>query len=266
MKSVKKYDTSRTARKSVQSLDRALDLLEAFPKLGPELGLTSIAESLGLNKATAYRLLSTLERRGFLERSPNDRSYRLGVRLFELGAYYQNQINVRHMALPFLASLVDDVHESAFLCIRDGDDALCIERMEAEQEVKIFALRVGGRLPLHTGAAPRVLLAGLDYQEVEDYVKRSGLPGFTPKTITTHENLLKDIQTTLKQGYTLSIEDITPGIAAVGAPIWDYSGKIIASISVSGLSSRLDKARLKLLAEAVKQTAQRISRHMGYTG
>lgn len=266
MKSIKKIEPSRSASKNVQSLDRALDLLEAFPKMGPELGLTSIAESLGLNKATAYRLLSTLERRGFLERSPNDRSYRLGVRLFELGAYYQNQINVRHMALPFIAALVDEVHESSFLCIRDGDDALCIERLEAEQEIKIFALRVGGRLPLHTGAAPRVLLAGLENHEVEGYIKRSGLPGFTSKTITTREDLLKDIQTTLKQGYTLSIEDITPGVAAVGAPIWDYSGKIIASISVSGLSSRFDKARLKQLAEAVKQTAQRISRHLGYTG
>jgi IclR family transcriptional regulator, KDG regulon repressor len=264
MKSIKKNETSRNSRNSVQSLDRALDLLEVFPKLGPEVGLTNIAEYLGLNKATAYRLLSTLEQRGFLERSPYDRSYRLGVRLFELGAYYQNQINVRHMAMPYLAALVEDMHEAAFLCIRDGDDALCIERMEAEQEVKIFALRVGGRLPLHTGAAPRVLLAGLSCEEVEDYVKRSGLPAFTPKTIISQEDLLKDIQTTLKQGYTLSIEDVTPGISAVGAPIWDYRGQIIASVSVSGLTSRFDSHRLKEMADAVKKTAQRISRHMGF--
>jgi DNA-binding IclR family transcriptional regulator len=138
--------------------------------------------------------------------------------------------------------------------------------MEAEQEVKIFALRVGGRLPLHTGAAPRVLIAGLNIDEIEGYVKRSGLPGFTPKTITTLEDLLKDIQTTLKQEYALSVEDVTPGIAAVGAPVRDYSGKIIASISVSGLSSRFDAARLRELAEAVKKTAKRISRHMGYIG
>lgn len=263
MKSITTKKTAET-RNSVQSLNRALDLLEAFPKLGPEIGLTNIAEELGLNKATAYRLLSTLEQRGFLERSPYDRRYRLGVRLFELGAYYQNQIDVRHMALPFLTTLVETIHEAAFLCVRDGDDALCVERMEAEQEVKIFALRVGGRLPLHTGAAPRVLIAGFNMQEVEDYAARTGLPAFTPKTITTLEDLVRDIETTQKQGYALSLEDVTPGIIAVGAPVRDYTGNTIASISISGLHSRFDAARLQMAAEEVKRTAQRISRHMGY--
>lgn len=264
MKSITKHNHD-VAPNSVQSLDRALDLLEAFPKLGPEIGLTDIAEEVGLNKATAYRLLSTLEQRGFLERSPYDRRYRLGVRLFELGAYYQNQINVRHMALPALSNLVETIHEAAFLCVRDGNDALCVERMEAEQEVKIFALRVGGRLPLHTGAAPRVLIAGFTPQEVEEYANRTGLPGFTSKTITSLEGLFKDIQLTLKQGYTISIEDVTPGIVAVGAPVRDYSGNIIASISISGLHSRFDAARFREVAQEVKHSAQRISRHMGYT-
>ncbi len=267
MKSGSRNDSGDTDRQnSVQSLNRALDLLETFTKIGPEIGLTTIAEYLGLNKATAYRLLSTLESRGYIERSPYDRRYRLGVRVFELGAYYQNQVNVRRMALPFLSTLVEETQEAAFLCVREGDEALCVERMEAEHEVKIFALRVGGRLPLHTGAAPRVLMAGFQRNEIEEYAKRTGLPAFTAKTIVKVEDLIIDVEQTSQQGYAVSMEDVTPGIAAIGAPVRDYTGKIIASISVSGLASHFDEKRMNQLVDSVKRAAQKVSRHMGFTG
>jgi DNA-binding IclR family transcriptional regulator len=257
-------DTDR--QNSVQSLNRALDLLEAFPRLGPEVGLTTVANYLGLNKATAYRLLSTLETRGYIERSPYNRRYRLGVRMFELGSYYKDQINVRRMALPYLSSLVDETQEAAFLCIREGDEALCVERMEPQHEVKIFMLRIGGRLPLHTGAAPRVLLANFNSEELEAYAKRTGLPAITPKTLSNIEDLYEDVEHTLKEGYVLSMEDVTPGIAAIGAPVRDYSGNIIASLSVSGLVSHFNEDRINDLITSVKKAAQKVTRHMGYTG
>ena len=251
---------------SVQSLNRALDLLEAFPKLGPEVGLTAVANYLGLNKATAYRLLSTLETRGYIERSPYNRRYRLGVRLFELGSYYKDQINVRRMALPYLSMLVEETQEAAFLCIREGDEALCVERMEPQHEVKIFVLRIGGRLPLHTGAAPRVLLANFTAEEIEAYSKRTGLPAITAKTLSKTADLCKDVEHTLEKGYVLSMEDVTPGIAAIGAPVRDYSGNIIASLSVSGLVSHFNELRISDLIMSVIEAAQKVSRHMGYSG
>jgi IclR family transcriptional regulator, KDG regulon repressor len=249
----------------VQSLNRALDIVETFAIIGPDVGLTKMAEYLGLNKATAYRLLSTLESRGFLERSPNSRKYRLGVKLFELGSFYQNQINVRHIALPFLSSLMEETQETAFLCIREGDEALCVELIEAKQEVKVFALRIGGRQLLHIGAAPRVLIAQLDRNEIEAYANRTGLPKFTPNSISTTEDLIADVEQTRKNGYAISLEDVTSGIAAIGAPIHDYSGKIIASISISGLISNFDEKRIKDLVNSVTRAAKDVSRHLGYT-
>ncbi len=182
--------TSSGNQGNVQSVHRTLDILEVFPIYGPEIGLTRIATLLGLNKATAYRLLSNLEARGYVERSPADRKYRLGFKVFELGSYFQSQLEVRRLGLAFLREIVDQVHEAAFLCIREVDEALCVERVESIQEVNIFSLRVGGKQPLHCGGAPRALLVGLDDQELSAYAQRTGLPGLTPNTITTLDDLL----------------------------------------------------------------------------
>jgi DNA-binding IclR family transcriptional regulator len=248
----------------VQSVWRALDLLEAFPTYGPELGLTSIAGYANMNKATAHRLLATLEARGYVERTSDGRKYRLGVRAFELGAYFQGQLDVRRLALPYLTEMVEQTGEAAFLCIREGDEALCIERVEAEQVVNIFSLRVGGRQPLHCGAAPRALLSDLNDLEVQGYAQRSGLPKLTEHTLATLVELRQDIRQTRCQGYVVSDEDVTPGIRAVGAPVRNHTGKIIAAISLSGLSARFAPQRVDELARILVANTQRISRQMGY--
>jgi IclR family acetate operon transcriptional repressor len=249
---------------SVKSVWRALDLLEAFPKHGPELGLTKIASLLKLNKATAYRLLATLEERGYIERALENRKYRLGVRAFELGLYFQNQLEVRKLALPSIRDMVDQTGEAAFLCIREGDEAVCIERVEAEQQVNIFSLRVGGRQPLHCGAAPRALLSGLDDEQITAYAARTGLRASTANTLTTLDGLLQDVTQIRALGYVVSMNDVVMGIAAVGGPVFDHSGNVVASISLSGLSIHYDAQRISELASVVVTTAKRISRQLGY--
>lgn len=248
----------------VQSVDRALDVLEVFLNAGPELGLTEIAKRLLLNKATAHRLLSVLEERGYVERSPKSSQYRLGYRLFELGTSYQSRLDLRRLALPFMREMVQETGESAFLCIQESDAALCIEQVEAERDVQIFALRLGGRQPLHCGAAPRVLLAGMSDSEIEHYAAHTGLPSFTPHTISSLAALRMDVENIRAQGYAHSIEDVTPGIAAIGAPVRDYTGRVIASISVSGLLAKFTGDEVLRLTQAVIHTAKEISIQMGY--
>ncbi len=250
----------------VQSVDRALDLLEAFPQFGPEIGLSRIAALLHMNKATAYRLLSTLEKRGYVERLSESRKYRLGERAFELGSYFINQLEIRRIALEHMQIMVRETHEAAFLCIRENDEALCIERVEAEHEVNIFALRVGGRQPLHWGAAPRALLSGLSDSEVRAYAARTGLPKVTPNTIGDISQLLEDIHLTRERGYVVSMNDVTIGIAAVGSPVYDYSDRVVASLSLSGLSSRYGPEQISKLATVIVSTAGRLSRQLGSRG
>lgn len=250
----------------VQSVARALDLLEAFPKYGPEIGLSRMAALINLNKATAYRLLTTLEERGYVERSPEDRKYRLGVRAFELGAYFQNQLEVRRDALPHLQAIVEASGEAAFLCVREGDEALCVERVEAEHQVNIFALRVGGKQPLHCGGAPRALLVGMTDIELQAFAARTGLPALTSYTLTTLDRLFQDVHLTRRQGYVVSMNDVTLGIAAIGAPVYDYSGRVIAAVSLSGLSNTYTPERIAALAQVLVPMAKRLSRQMGYSG
>jgi len=256
--------TSNTSNASVQSLSRALDLLEAFPRLGPEIGLSRIAAELGLSKATAYRLLSTLEERGYVERAPGGRDYRLGLRAFELGSYYHSQLEVRQMALPLMREMTAQTGEAAFLCVREGDQAVCVERVDASAQAMVFALRVGGQQPLHCGAAPRALLAGMSDADVRDYAERTGLPAFTEHTITHIDRLLEDVRCTRREGFVFSQDDMTRGIAAVGAPVYDHTGSVIASLSLSGLSSQYDNQRVAVLGSLVAGAAGRLSRQFGY--
>jgi DNA-binding IclR family transcriptional regulator len=257
--------TEESSKMNVQSVTRALDILEVFPRFGPELGLSRIASLLHLNKATAYRLLSTLEERGYVERSPDSRDYRLGLRTFELGAYYQNQIKVRRIALAYMNEMVAGTRESAFLCVREADEAVCIERVEGNNEVNIFALRVGGKQPLHCGAAPRALLAGMDDAYLAAYTQRTGLPAFTPFTITRLDDLLDDVHNTRQQGFVISQNDASVGISAVGAPVYDHTGRVAASISLSGLSSRYETDQITAITRTVIDSALRFSRQLGYS-
>jgi DNA-binding IclR family transcriptional regulator len=257
-------DSKAAERSVVQSVQRTLDLLEAFPKHGPEIGLSQIASLLNMNKATAYRLLSNLEERGYIVRSADSRKYRLGLRVFELGTYFQSQLEVRRIGLYILREMVEQSNESAFLCIQEGDEALCVERVESQQEVNIFSLRVGGKQPLHWGGAPRALLAGMDNRQLEEYAKRTGLPASTARTICSLEALVEDTKLTRQRGYALSMDDVVHGIAAVGAPVYDHTGRVVAAISLSGLSIRYGPQQVSRFAHIVTEAAQQFSQQMGY--
>ena len=262
--SVKEVKNMKTEDSGVQSINRALHLLEAFPKYGPEIGLSDLARYLDLNKTTTYRILKTLEANGYISRTPSGRGYRLGVRVFELGAYFQGKMDVRRFALPYLRKLSERTSEATFLCVRSGNEAICIERVEAQNGNEYFALRVGGRQPLHCGGASRALLLGMSLKEVENYAAETGLLPLTPNTITNLSDLKKDILLTQKQGYAYSNEDVTVGIIALGAPIRDYSGKIVAAFSISGIAQSLREHMTELSSEIIR-TASLISTHMGYT-
>jgi IclR family transcriptional regulator, KDG regulon repressor len=173
---------------------------------------------------------------------------------------------VRRTGLHFLYEMVEQSNESAFLCIREGDEALCVERVESQQEVNIFSLRVGGKQPLHWGGAPRALLVGMDNRQLEEYAQRTGLPANTTQTICSLDALIRDADTTRQRGYALSMDDVVTGIAAVGAPVYDHAGKVAAAISLSGLSNRFESDQVDRLAQIVMDTAVRFSRQLGYQG
>ena len=251
---------------SGHAIDRTLDVLEAFLQDPGDPTIADLAETTRLSRRTVQRIVSVLAQRGYLDRDPDARHYRIGVRLFELGARFHNQLDLRRAALPDLTSLVEQTQQAAFLCIRDGDDALCLDRVGTRHRVRLFTLHVGERQPLHCGAAPRALLAGLTERELLDYASRTSLPGYTPNTIATAEALLADAAATRERGFVVSDQDVTIGIAAVGAPVCDHSGQVVAAISVSGLAASYTPERVGELADLVRSAARMLSARLGFRG
>jgi IclR family transcriptional regulator, KDG regulon repressor len=248
----------------VQSLVRAVSLLEVFARDKGDLSLKEIAEATGLSKSTCYRLLATLEEVHFVERDKSHTHYRLGMKLFELGLIVQRRMDLRRLALPYLVDLAETTGETSFLMIRDKDEALCIERVESTYPVRALALNVGGRLPLLVGGGQRALLAELPDDEVLRIVREKDMPHFTLHSPTDPQALLAELRRTRDQGYGRSWEDITPGVAAIGALVKDYTGNGIAAVSIAGIVQRFGPDRWDTLVELVKNSARQISLQMGY--
>lgn len=243
----------------VTSVLRSLRLLECFQPGEPELALAQLVRRGGYSKTTTYRLLTTLVRAGWLERTNG--AFRLTWRPFQIGGILLDSANVRREAPPVMRRLAEDAQFAVYLTVADGLRAVCIERIDRGQGLRVMDLVVGGSQPLHLGAGPRVLLA---YHEGDllPALLRQGLEMRTPHSITTAEALRADLAETRRRGYSISDSDATLGVSAVGAPVFDVSGAAVAAISVGGLAEPVALARDRLV-ELLVDAAGTISRRLG---
>ena len=249
-----------------QTVVRAFKILDTFQNGKPELSLKDISEIAGLNKTVASRLLNTLVYLNLVVKSNTSKSYRLGPRLFEYGNRFADQLDVRKLALPYMSEIVTKTMDTAYLMIRSGDEALMLERVEGEALGSLVGTRVGGRLPLHVGAAPMVLLVDLDEEELVALVKRKGLPSLSPNTVENIGSLLERIKKIRENGYTIAVEDPTPGVVSLGAPVHNYDGKVVAGISIGLLYPRFQTCNQQLYIDLILQAAQNLSRDLGFSG
>lgn len=238
-------DAERGSPDSVRVLVKAMAVLELLSATGGELSLNEISVRLGLNKSTCHRILNTLASRQFVERgSPG--CYRLGIGAFVVGSSMTRQLDVRERALPAMRALHESTRETIFLCIRMGRDAVCIERLDGEFASTHF-LQLGGTLPLHIGAAPRVILASLPDEEIDDYLAEP-LARNTPQTPADATDLRAEIHRIRAEGRAVSRDDVVVGVKAFGAPVRDHTGRVVAALSLSGLSAHIpDQAEQRIL-------------------
>ena len=240
---------------------KAAKILDLFTKDRSALRLSEVASLTGFSKTTTHTLLKTLVSVNYLVRK--GRAFSLGAKLFELGNLFAYRLDLRQLGLPHLAELAKLTEDTAHLCVVDDDTALCIATVEGRHAVQVFALITGGRLPLHAGAAPTVLMAGMHQSEIERVVETKGFKRYTSNTIQTMQQLMIMVESIRSEGYSLSWEDITPNVGAVGAPVFDHSGKVIAAISVASIVPRLGPERLPFLIEQVKKAAMLLTAEIG---
>src|SRR4051812_29177916 len=211
-------------------------VLDALERAG-ELKATELAAATGEPLSSIYRLLRSLNGIGWLDKGVGRGSYRLGLMFLMIGSAVEDAIDIREAALPALRHLVAETGATSFLCIRRAGRAVCVERIEGTA-VRSLALELGNSLPLYSGAAPRAILAFLPLAEqltvLRDFLPQPGDPGRpSPAAV------LADAEQCRSAGYTISNEDVTPGIAALGAPVFDHAGNLAAAISISGLQSQV---------------------------
>ena len=245
----------RALAKAVHLLEQLAEAREATPR--------RLAELLDEPRTTTYRLLKSLEARDLVEPGSHPGTYRLGWKLMRLGAAVVERLDERQAALPVMERVHERIGETVFLLVRRGWDAVCIERLEGLR-VQSLALRLGGSLPLHAGAGPRVLLAWEPREVWEEYARSGQLAALTDRTPTTRAGLFRELEETRALGYAISDEDVTPGIASLGAPIFDYSGSVRAALSIGGLKSLVLGDDREQFAELVVGGAREISVALGY--
>lgn len=243
----------------MESVLRALRLLEAFGRGEPELPLAELARRSGCSKSTAHRLLATLQRAGWLERAGS--GYRLTVRPFQVGSVLVESLDVTQVARPLLTRLSIESGQTTYLVVAAGGAAVCLERVSVGARIRVLELEVGGSQPLHIGAAPRALLA-FDEATLLPLALQAGLEPRTGASLDDEARLREDLAATRARGYAVSDGDSTAGVAALGAPVFGEGERVVAAISVGGLREDLVPPRLAHV-DALLATATAMSVRLG---
>lgn len=245
---------------SVRVLVKAMAVLELLAEAPDEISLGDIAGRLQLNKSTCHRILSTLAAGDFVER-PSAGTYRLGIGAFRIGSAMARRLSVHERALPAMRELYRNSGETVFLLVLRGDEAVCVERLDGRY-ASTHTLCVGGTLPLHMGAGPRLLLSALTDDQVESYLAGPLQRRISPVQITADE-LREDVRRIRRDGHSISTDDVEFGVTALSVPVRDHTGTIIAALSLSGLTAHLPDAENESNLALLRTAAQAASRALG---
>ena len=246
----------------IQSIVKAVRIMSLFSSDEPTLTLAEISRRLDLPKSTAHNILNTLLAEGFIEKVDGD-AYALGTSIIALTQGVRVNVELRDRAAPLIRELADLCRESVYLTVRDGDHVLYIYAVESSRRL-LARSAVGDRAPLHCTSVGKSVLAALPLPEVRAIIARTGLPAFTPHTLTDLDALLADLDQTRQRGYAIDNQEHEVRTFCLGAPVLDHRGHVIGACSISGADREIIPRRLDDLAPQIIATAQDISRRMGY--
>jgi DNA-binding IclR family transcriptional regulator len=246
---------------TIQVLERAFALLDVLASEPDPVSLKALSERTGLHPSTAHRILNDLTLGRFVDR-PEAGSYRLGMRLLELGNLVKGRLDVREAALAPMRELHKLTHQPVNLSVRQGDEIVYVERTFSERSGMQVVRAIGGRAPLHLTSVGKLFLAQDDPQRVRAYAARTGLAGHTRNSITTLPALERELAAVRQTGLARDNEELELGVRCMAAGIFDDQGKLVAGLSVSAPADRLEESWL----ERVRSTAAQISSALGYSG
>lgn len=240
---------------------KALAVLERLAERGGEAGVSELAREVDLDKATVFRLLTTLLGAGYVARVDPAGRYRLTSRLADIAAKSASPRSLMELGLPHLRALAGQTLETAYVAVINGDDAVFLDKVEGEQTIRVHT-PAGSRIPLQCGSAAKVLLA---FQPAGLIARVAAqLAPVTRYTITDPAVLRRELANIFARGYAIGEQEWRLGVSGVAAPVRDSSGAVIAAIGISGPSERLPRARLRTLSRPVMEAADRLSQALGW--
>lgn len=254
--------------KLVQSVYHALQLFEVFrtAEKKEEFGVTELSKTLGLHKNNVFRLLATLESRGYIEQNNFTENYRLGIGIFNLGQKFVNKLGLLKLAKPFMEKIVAETNESVYIGILRDGVVIYLDIVEADQTVRIVS-RVGKDAPAYCTAIGKIQLAYASEEEINKVYLGARLKKYTDNTITSLPELKKHLKVVGEKDYAFDDEEFEEDVRCVAVPIKDYLGVPVAALSVSGPTSRMDYDRMNNeILPVVQKYAREISKRLGFHG
>ncbi len=243
---------------SIQVIERMMALLDVLAHHAEPVQLKDIALTTGLHPSTAHRILGAMAHSGFVERLDGG-SYRLGIRLFELGSLVGSRMSLRDTAMPVMLELHAASGESVNLGIRDGDQIVYVDRTSSGRSAVQVVHIVGTRAPLHTTATGKLFLAAASSDDVRAYARRTGLPATTVNSINTLPALEKELERVRRHAIAFDMEEVETGVRCIAAGIRNHRNELLAGLSLSTPAERFDAERASLVLKA----ANDISRALG---
>lgn len=248
----------------VQSVNRALTLIETLAEDDEGYRLTDLAVCTGLATSTVHRLLTTLEKRRFVQFDRSNATWHIGSRSFVVGSTFTRRRNFVAHAMPYLRKLRDQTRETANLAVVDDETIMVMTRLES-REIMRSLTKVGGRVAMVASGVGKAVLATYSDEDVNAIIRRQGMPRLTKKSLVRPGELFKSLQTIRQLGYAVDDEEARMGLRCIAAVVYNNCGEPLAAISVSGMTSRVTDDRVPVIGNIVRGVASDLTIALGTT-
>ncbi|RBW70951.1 IclR family transcriptional regulator [Bacillus taeanensis] len=247
----------------IQSVERALRILDLFDEHTTELKITEISSRMALNKSTVHSLLKTLQMHGYIDQDTETGKYKLGMKLFERGNVVIHSLDLRSIARKHLVNLSNETGHTLHLVVLSGKEGVYIDKVEGISATIVYS-RIGRRIPLHSSGVGKALIAYKREHELHDILKGYEYIQQTEKTITNEEDFRKELANVRNNGFAVDNEENEPGVCCVAVPIYDHLGEVAAAISLSMPTPRATEEERSEVITRLKEAAMKISNELGY--
>ena len=248
-----------------QSVEKALQIIEIMMKEPEAMRLQDIALKAEMPPSTALRMINTLLVYGYVNQDPDTLRYSLSLKFAQVGSAVSSRFSLSKIAHPLLVELSQRCQESCCLAVEENMELIYTDVVDGPDNMLRIMQRIGKKAPLHSTGIGKLLLLNYSNRQLNELIATKGLTALTPNTLVSREALVERLEQIRAQGYALDDEECELGARCVAAPVRDYTGKVVAGVSISGPVSRLTKERIQVIIPVVQETANRISKLLAYS-